>query len=192
MEDLKQQLSALTFDDLTIAKKYFDDPEDTLLKATRALFLDLGVTDEEKALIRSSYADPMLRAFIRSRLAPQLSKTDAIGAGRDTWAGAEKSIFGQPMDTIAQYVAAKNKQIAMSDACFAMLENPDLPSPVELSRIITDTDPLQVDLIARCLFVSLVETQFPLIKILAQQNLPERKEEAKPKKGKIKVHDQTE
>lgn len=160
---------------------------DPLLQLMRALFLDLEITSEDKEMIRTSFANPELRAAIRHRFLPVLSRESPVGVVYDMWMGTEKQVFGQPPNVIRQAIEYKSRCIAFMEKALALLENPDGDrpdlsyNPDSVRPTAPDYDELQVLLLGRNQFIQLVETQLQAFKTVA--NAPEEKSPDQIKKA---------
>lgn len=164
--------------DNALLKTAFKD-NDSLLQTMRALFLGLGITNEDKALIRSAFINPELRKAIRNRFLPQLSRHSPIGIVQDIWMGTEKQVFGQPSGVIYQAVNYKRICIEHVEKALALLENPDGAHPDLAYDPKLVVDEYQVDLLGRNQFIQLVETQLHAFKLVAAEAEPPTAEEKK-------------
>lgn len=149
---------------------------ENLLKLIRALFLNLGITQEEKESIKGTFSSKPLRDVIWKRLYPTLSKDLPIGQVQDIWLGTEQMVFGATTDTIKQALGYKEKSLEMTKTALELLENPDGQS-LDLSYD-PERDPLGIDLLARNQFIRHVESQLAYLWLIASQKKLTPKEEA--------------
>lgn len=163
MDDSQKELK-----EISIMKATFAD-NDALLKTIRALFLGLGVTDEEKLLIRKTFAgNGDLLAIMHKKFLPSLNKDTEIGKIADVWLGVEQMISDKSPDTIKQMIGYKDVAIGMVRTSLTLLENPDLPAiKLEYTGTMYPADYLGIELMARNQFIRLVETQLTFIKMIA-------------------------
>jgi hypothetical protein len=146
-----------------------------LLKILRGLFFGFDIKDEDKQLIKKVFASEELRTAIRRKTFPMLKGNDVpIGQIADFWMGTEMNVLGATRDAIYQVVSQKQKVFEMFTKAFNLLENPfgekvDLDFTPNLSF-----DPLQVELLARNLYMKSIETGLSFIKTISEM------EETKP------------
>lgn len=148
-----------------------------LLKTMRALFLGLDVTDADRAIIKTTFANDALRAVVWKRFLPSLDRNTPIGQVQDTWLGTEQMVFGQPRDTIAQAVAYKAESIAMTRQALNLLENPS-GSLISLDILPADDTGLQIGLLARNQFIRHIESQLQFLWVIASQKKGDAKSNA--------------
>lgn len=151
---------------------------DILLKALRALFLQLGVSEEEKKLVSS--LKPEIKQLLRERYLPALSKDTPIGQVRDVWLGVEEMVFGHSPDTVWQAINYKEQAIVMTKEALELLDNPDNKPGYTLEynpKMIPDQ--LGVKLLARNQFIRHIETQLYTLWIIANQKMETPRETAK-------------
>ncbi len=186
MEEKKVEgLHSVAQRDIDLIKASFDED---LLKIVRALFFDLEVTDAEKTIVKKAFSNPDLRALMWKRFCPQLERDTPIGQASDIWLGAEQMIFGYSPDTAYQAVRYKELAIEMIKISLALLENPNGPRPnVKFTPPVgpmVDRDvQLQTHLLARNMFIRLVESQLLTFWLTTQQKTDNPKEK-EVKKGK--------
>ena len=150
---------------------------DALLKATRALFLGLNPTKQERDMVRNSYT-PELIAIVRQRFMPSMNKSAEIGTLQDVWLGVESMVFGQPKETQFQAVAYKALAIEMTEKALALLENPDGEAPdIAFNPKQYVMDEQSVFLLARNMFIRHVEKQLGFLKLIAAQKKSSPREE---------------
>lgn len=166
-----------------LIRSVFKDNEN-LLKVMRALFLGLGVSQDEKNLIKSTFSNGTLVKVIENRFLPSIDKDMPIGQVADVWLGAEQMIFGAHKDTITQAVGYKEQSIQLTRQAIGLLENPDNEAPsIEFKG---ETDVLGVSLLARNQFIRHVEQQLLFLKMIAEQ-----KEETEKEKKERMAKDST-
>lgn len=163
-----QQRINVNQNELQKIKQAFKD-NDILLKAMRALFLGLGVTSEEKQLIKSTFADDELFTLVADRFYPTLKKDTAIGQVQDIWLGAETMIFGVARDTIAQAILYKDRSAKMVQKALGLLRNVDGEAPrvrYEPTEVVNDE--LGIELLARNQYIRHIESQIYFLKVIAE------------------------
>ena len=153
--------------EITLIKKTFCENE-YLLKAIRALFLNLGVTDEEKSAIKATFSDKELLALMHKKFYPQLDKDASIGTTMDVWMGVEQMVFGKGISEIYQAVQYKDEALKMTKKALALLENPDGEKiDVTFDPALSVKDDYQIRLLARNQFIKHVESQLMFLMIIA-------------------------
>lgn len=173
-----KQVRNITDEETELIQTVFFNNE-ALLKAIRALFLNLNVTEDEKELVRSTFKNKELLKIFKKRFCPELDKDIPIGQVQDVWLGVEEMVFGQHRDTIQQAVAYKDLSIRMVRQALGLLENPDG------ERININYDPsaaideLQVFLLGRNQFIKHVEHQLLFIWVIAQQKPEDKQDKTK-------------
>ncbi len=168
----------LSESDVALERQTFCDNE-ALLKTMRALFFGLGVTEQEKELVRNTFANADLLRIVRNRFLPALSKEMPIGQVQDAWLAAQEMVFGQTPENIEQAVVMQKLSMEMVDHALGLLSDPD-GTPVSLEvRISTVVDPLATSLLARNRFIKHVESQLALIWIATNQKVETPKDAAK-------------
>jgi len=167
--------------EIDLIKRTFQDNEQ-LLKSIRALFFGLGVTEEEKALIKETFSSDELKTIMWKRFYPQLDNKTPIGQVQDIWLGAEQMVFGQNPNVIDQAVKYKDLSLKYTKQSLELLENPDGQSVninYDPNRILND--PLQIQLLARNQFIRHIEQQLLFLWVIASQK------ESTPKEIKEKM-----
>lgn len=155
--------------ELDLIRKSFKGNE-YLLKALRALWFGLGVSDEEKKLIKSTFNDDAVYEAIKRRLYPVLNKEMEIGMVQDGWLGTEQMIFGANNNAITQAIQYKAKALEMTKYALDMLRDPDMSAPnLEYNPNIAVNDELGVNLLARNQYIRHIEGQLSFIHIIAEQ-----------------------
>lgn len=148
--------------ELLLIKSTFAENED-LLKAVRKLMFGAEVSLKEIESIKSAFSDPDVIDAVRHKVYGLNNLETPIGQLSDFWMGAETQIFGASKDQIYQAVAVKEKVLGMFEKAFALLTNPDgekvdLKVKSVLNVPVTEIDPLQIDLIARNLFMKAIDS----------------------------------
>lgn len=141
-----------------------------LIKLLQALFLGFELTTDEKALIKSTFANDELFEAVRRRISPRLDRDTMVGQQSDEWAGLEEQIYGSHPDKIYQSVHYKKQAIAMANQAVALLRDPD-GEPIDISYNPDSTlsDPLQVRLLARNMYIKMIQNQLSTIWIISEQ-----------------------
>ncbi len=172
---MEQQLN-VNDKEIELIKATFSENE-YLLKAMRALFLNLGVSDEDKELMKNTFANEELMKIIEKRFYPVLSKETPIGQVQDNWLGVEQMIFDRPLDTIAQAVQYKDMALKMTRKALDLLKDPD-GEKLDIEYVLDNDDKLQVKLLARNQFVRHIESQLLFLLVIAGKK-DESSQEAK-------------
>ncbi len=179
MSEVKKLL--VTDRDIELVKAFFAD-NDELLIVVRDLFLGFEMNENEKNLIRDTFSkNPELLALMHERFLPSLRKGVPIGQVVDLW--RKISIQEKPDNFIYQSVETKRLVIEKMKVALALLENPDgvrvdLSVNGNVGEWNTLNQLMQTELMARNEFISLVETQCMMLKIVAGQKI-ETPQEAK-------------
>lgn len=162
-----------------LLKTVFKD-NDSLLLTMRSLFFGFTLNTSEKKLIKDIFKGVELKEAVRKKIFPILSNDVPIGQVADFWMGMEQQIFGQMKDTIYQAVASKEQVFDMLQVAMALLENPD-GQPVDISYRPSSwhTDPGQIHLLARTLYIKTIETGLMMIKVVSSQGEAESMEDVK-------------
>lgn len=163
----------MTEREVEVIRHSFTEP---VLKAVRNLFFGLEVTDDQKALVRTTFADPEAYAIMRRKLYPEIDPATPLGQTSDVWLGVEKMVFGYDRDTIAQAIGYKERALDMTAKALELLKNPNAPraSMVYTPPQVTPdgqlaTDPLAIELMARNQFVRHIESQLTILMVVASQ-----------------------
>lgn len=174
---LASEIASANQDEVKLIQSTFAGNE-RLLITIRSLFFGLPMTKTEKESVRSAFKADLLRKIFWKRFRPSLDNRDVgIGQTVDLWAGVD--IRGQSRDAIYQSVMARKLLIDYTEKALKLLENPegeivDLNYDPELNI----SDQLHVKLVARNSFLSHIENQLSLIKLIADQKV-ESVDEAK-------------
>jgi hypothetical protein len=154
--------------DIDIIKKVFADNDDLLI-VVRKLFFGLDLTDAEKESIKGTFKDKDIRDVLQRKVYGLNDFTTPVGQLSDFWLGVETQVFGAGRDAIQQAVESKQIVFGMFEKAMALLENPDAEkvniNVAQLPDLMTD--PLQVHLIARNLYMKAVETSLLTMKSIA-------------------------
>jgi len=153
--------------ELEIIKKTFAENE-YLIKAIRALFFGLGVTDDEKKIIKSTFSDDELMTIMHRRFCPELDKNSPVGQVQDVWLGAEQMVFGASRDTIQQALEYKNDAIVMTKQALALLADPNGEAPiVSYNPKSYPLDTLGISLLSRNQYIRHIESQLNILYTIA-------------------------
>jgi len=152
-----------------LIKQVFSKNPD-LIKVMQALFLGFDLTDEEKQMIKTTFANDELYEAIRRRIAPCLEKDTMVGQQSDEWAGLEEQIYGAHEGQIYQAVHYKKEAIRMAKQAMALLKNPDGEKiNISYDPDLSVEDPMQIKLLARNMYIKMVQNQLSTIWIIAEQ-----------------------
>jgi len=148
--------------ELLLIKSVFAENEE-LLKSVRKLMFGSKVSLKEIEAIKSSFSNPDVVDAVKHKVYGLNNLETPIGQLSDFWMGAETQIFGASRDTIYQAVAVKEKVLEMFEKAFALLTNPDgekvnLEVKSILNKPRAEIDELQIDLIARNLFMKAIDS----------------------------------
>jgi len=162
--------------DADLIRRTYKDNEQ-LLKLTRALFLGMETSPEEKALLKETYASEELRNLFRRRFIPYLDRNAPIGQLSDVWLGVESMVFGQPKEVGFQAVQYKHVAIQMTEMALNLLADPYAPAPnVAFNPSSYPNDELNINLLARNMYLRHVEMQLRFLWVVAQQKVTTEKE----------------
>lgn len=151
-----------------IKQVFGQNPE--LLKILQALFLGFELSVEEKALVKSTFSNEELYEALSRRIAPRLEKDTMVGQQSDEWAGLEEQIYGAHPDKIYQSVHYKKEAIAMANKAMALLKNPDGEKiDISYDPDLSISDPLQIKLLARNMYIKMIQNQLSTIWIISEQ-----------------------
>lgn len=169
---MEPQKPQLTVDDaeISLIKSVFAD-NDALLKAIRALFLNLDVTALDRDMVRAAFSGkPALLKIMHKRFNPKLDRDTPIGQQSDSWLGAEGMVFGAQRDTIEQAVSYKEQALKMLSQALLLLENPEGELlDLDYTPSLMLNDPLRIHLLARNQYIRHVESQLLFLKLIAGQ-----------------------
>ena len=141
-----------------------------LLKAIRSLLFGFDVSDDDKKLIKDTFANNELKNAFRKRIYPILDNTMPIGQISDFWLGTESQTFGAQRDTIYQAYQIKMIVQKLLDAAIALLNDPE-STKIDLSVPLIEADPLMCGLMARNLYIKSIENGLLTIKLTAEQKI---------------------
>lgn len=166
-ENKSARIPMLTNDaEIEVLKKAFAE-NDTLLISIRALLLGFPIKKSEADVIEATFNDKNVREAFRKKLYPLLSPTSLIGQGGDYWYGTDTEILGRDPETIRQVVNSKHRVLEMLEQGMKLLENPTVGKKISLAFSPVDTDPFQIELLARNKYVTSVGTALSMIKAVA-------------------------
>ncbi len=168
-EQKKLPQSLLVSDsEIALLKSVFAENDD-LLRTVRNLFFGLELTQDEKTTIISTFANDDIKQLMKKRFLPSITNKEApIGQTVDMWVGVE--VRGKHPTEIFQLVSARKNQIEMIRQALALLENPDGDKIiVEFNPLEVKQDDLQIELLTRNNYISHIETQLIMIKVIAGQ-----------------------
>lgn len=153
----------------TLIKQVFSkNPK--LIQMMQALFLGFELTADEKEVIKSTFANDELFEAIRKRIAPRLERDTMVGQQSDEWAGLEEQIYGSHENQIYQAVHYKKEAIAMAKQAMELLRNPDGEKiSIAYDPDLVLNDPLQIKLLARNMYIKMIQNQLSTIWIIAEQ-----------------------
>lgn len=161
-----KQVQVASVEEANLIKSVFAGNEE-LLKIIRSLFFGLKLKKEEKEAIRGLFKSHsgLLKIF-KKKFNPELEKDTPIGQTIEMWSGVD--IKGLPVYAITQAVFARKLLIEHTNKALALLEDPD-GEQVDLSYDPADNkgDELHIKLVARNSFLSHVETQLSMIKLIS-------------------------
>ena len=141
-----------------------------LIQLMQALFLGFELSAEEKSLIKSAFENDELFEAVRGRISPRLEKGVMVGKQSDEWAGLEEQIFGAHPDKIYQAVYYKKEAIAMANKAMALLKNPDGERvSIDFDPDLNANDPLQIKLLARNMYIKMIQNQLSTLWIISEQ-----------------------
>lgn len=164
--------------EIDLLKRTFKGNEE-LLKKMRALFFGFYLSEEDKKLIRDTFASEELKVVVRKSIFPILNPDVPIGQVADFWLGTEQNVFGMMKDTIYQAVHSKQQVLDMLKKAMSLLENPDGEKVnVDFNPTMYLADDLQVNLLARNLYIRTIETGLNVIKTVSEskEETPAQKE----------------
>ncbi len=151
---------------------------ESLLQLVRSIFFGMELSEVEKKIIKTAFANPQLREAIRKRTYPILSKDTPVGTEDYFWSGIESQIFGRDKDTIYQIVKAKSETLKMFQRAFALLDDPfGEPLVFDYDPTLVINDPLQIGLLARNLYYKAMSVALATIKVIVEQKENETPQE---------------
>lgn len=141
-----------------------------LIQLMQALFLGFELSAEEKSLIKSAFENDELYEAVRRRIAPRIERDTMVGTQSDEWAGLEEQVFGAHPDKIYQAVYYKKEAIAMANKAMALLKNPDGERvSIDFDPDLNANDPLQIKLLARNMYIKMIQNQLSTLWIISEQ-----------------------
>lgn len=164
----QQKVLLVNEDNIALLKNAFADNEE-LLVSIRNLFFGFQVSDSEKAVIRSIFSDPKLKAELTRRLMGRFAPDLPIGTSNDFWAGTEQQILGKFPDEIAQVMGYKQRCKEMFEVALNLLDDPNGPknNVVDFNPKHDLKDTLHISLLARNQYIKTIETTLVFIKAIA-------------------------
>ena len=162
-------MSDIYKEEAKLLKETFKDNE-KLLKAMRAVLLNLNPTKEEKDLVKSTFSNEALYKAIVRKFAPQMDKDVPIGKIQDMWLGIEDMIFGKSNEQIKQVQDMKTTVIEMVLVAVELLKNPDKEVGFVLDYT-SENDERGVKLLARNQYIRHIEGHLMMLNQMA--NMPD-------------------
>ncbi len=159
-------------DQEVLRKTFFDN--EGLLRAMSKVMFGVALSEPEKGMLRTTFADDEVFYVVKRRFLPSLDDPMSLAQAKDAWSGIELDIAGKPRDVVEQLVGYKARLIAMTEQAVVLLRNPEDPA-VDLSvdaRLIND--PLGTKVLARAQYIVNVNQQISFLWIAGNQ----KKEEA--------------
>lgn len=156
-----------------LLRETFKGNED-LLKAIRGLFFGFVMTEQEKALVRTTFANnPQLKIAVQFKIYQKLSKEAPIGANPDFWVGTEQQIVGMHPEVVQQILQSKERCLERLEKAMTLLDDPDafrVEHVADYSPKSVVNDLSGVELISRNLYVQAIENGLSYIKIIASMS----------------------
>lgn len=150
---------------------------DYLLKAIKALLYGQPITEQEGKLIESTFSDKeVLNTFV-NKFFPRFERNDdlPLNSVSDIWLGQETDIKGNTKDTIYQVVESKKVMIEHLKKAVKLLTDTKAER-VDLSVRDTIIDPLQINLLARNIYIRSVAITLEYINSIANTPVVTEKE----------------
>lgn len=171
-------VSGVQLKEMALIKQTFKDNE-SLLKTIRALFLGIELLDDEKAHIKSVFSNPELVTMMWRRFLPDIkgSRDLPLGQIQDIWLGAEAMIFGAPPVQIEQATKYKELSIEYTKQALNLLIDPDA-AKVAYTVSSYMEDPLQINLMARNMFLKHMDQQLLMIYLVANAKEDTKEQQA--------------
>lgn len=166
----KKQLPSANEQDISLLQSLFANNE-RVLKLIRTALFGLPLSSTEKDTLRGLFANKELVRIFKRRFMPSFDDVDVpIGQTLDLWAGVD--IRGISKDAIHQAVHARQRLIDMTAQGIERLINPDVkPIDLNYNPNVNFADDLHITLIARNSYLSNIENQLGLIKLIADQKV---------------------
>lgn len=164
-------------EDLKLLKQVFKG-NPNLLQTLQDMFLGFEMTDSEKSLVKTAFESDDLYRIFKKKLTPRLEKGAMVGQQSDQWAGLEKDVYGAARDTIYQAVHYKKEAMALAEKAVALLKNPEGERPnLNFEPDLNAADPLQINLLARNMYIAMVQQQLAMIWVMVEQHEGESPQE---------------
>ncbi len=162
--------------DTELIKETFRGQE-ALLKNVRTLMLGGPLLPDQKENIKNVFSNLDLRALLRRRFLPDIQDDVdmQLGVVRDIWMGAEQMVFAATPQQIEQAMKYKAKCIEFTRHGLTLLENPE-GMKVPFKVLPYEEDPLQIELMARNMYIKHVDEQLSMLFLIANQNEESPKE----------------
>lgn len=180
MADNKQEgvkIPSTPESDLKLMKQVFKE-NPNLLQTLQDMFLGFELTDNEKSLIKSAFESDDLYRIFKKKFTPELEKGAMVGQQSDAWAGLEKDVYGAPRDTIYQAVHYKKEAMKLAEKAVALLRNPNGERPdLSFNPDLAVDDSLQIKLLARNMYIAMVQQQLAMIWVMVEQKQGESPQE---------------
>lgn len=162
--------------DNDLIKKSFKEQE-PLLKSVRALMYGIELLPDEKTHIKNFFSDVTLLDMMWRRFLPDIKQSRELPLGQiqDTWLGAEQMIFGALPAQIEQAMRYKEQAIELTKHALELLKNPDAIA-VDYKISSYESDKLQINLMARNMFLRHVDQQLLMLHVIASQKEETEKE----------------
>ncbi len=156
---------------------------DALLKILRGLFFGFELSQAERDLVRGTFIGSELRLAFRKKVYGLMEDDSPIGSVPDYWLNIKaEQLLGASKDAIYQLIQSKAQLLKMFQKAMALLENPDGERVnVAFDPARTVLDDLGVGLLARNLYVQVMETSLHLVKQIANQPEPTTQDQVKKK-----------
>lgn len=169
-------------DNLLLRKHFKSDGEgndNPLLLSIRSLLLGFPISKGEADVIASTFSHADVREAFRRKFFNRLEMNAPIGKESDFWFGSDQEVRGKDRDTIRQIVESKELNRHMFDRAMELLRDPSR-GRVDLSFDEScDSDPLQVNLLARNRYVGSVISCLVQVKTVADVTRDDTNEERK-------------
>lgn len=176
MADTKNEIVPQTYvstDEAALLQATFKNNE-ILLTIIRNLFYGFDISKADKALVKKTFADsPKLVDAVRRKIFPKFEmdvSSMPTGLICDYWLDMDKDILGAHPDAIAQRVNSKQQVFEMLSSAMDLLINPD-GKKIDLSynpKLLVN-DPLQINLLARSLYIRTIGQGILIIKMVADR-----------------------
>lgn len=155
--------------DVSLIKATFKDNEALLLQV-RALMYGIDLLQDEKEHVKNVFSNPALRDLMQRRFLPDImqSRNHPLGQIQDIWLGAEQMVFGASAIQIEQAMKYKAKAEEFTRHALTLLVSPD-GMKVPFGILPFEQDSLQIDLMARNMYLRHIDQQLMMLNIIANQ-----------------------